>query len=76
MMTKSRNVSEMGRIIRMCLGAVLIISALAFENMAPGWRLIATLIGAGALVTALVRYCPVNSLLGINECKSSPTSHG
>lgn len=34
------------------------------------WRIVALVIAAIALVTAAVRFCPANAILGINTCES------
>jgi hypothetical protein len=33
------------------------------------WQIVALVVAAVALVTAFVRFCPANYLLGINTCK-------
>jgi hypothetical protein len=32
------------------------------------WRLVLLVVAAIALVTAFVRYCPINRILGLNSC--------
>jgi Inner membrane protein YgaP-like, transmembrane domain len=63
------NVGGIDRIGRIVIGAVLLaVGALAPVGMS--WRIVALVIAAIALVTAFVRFCPANALLGINTCKS------
>ena len=65
----SVNVGSADRIIRIILGLVLI--ALAFMS---GWgtlgTIISAVIGCVLVVTALVRICPLYSLIGVRTCKT------
>lgn len=64
------NVGGMDRTGRIVLGIVLLLVGL----MAPiemTWRVAALVIAAIALVTAIVRFCPVNAILGLNSCEGA-----
>lgn len=63
------NVGGMDRIGRFALGAVLLLVGLLVE-MEMIWRIVVLVIAAIALLTAIVRFCPVNAMLGINTCES------
>jgi len=61
------NVGGIDRTGRIVLGvALLIVGLLAPIEMT--WRIVALVIAAIALVTAAVRFCPANAILGINSC--------
>jgi len=63
------NVGGIDRTGRIVLGiALLIVGLLAPIEMT--WRVVALVIAAIALVTAAVRFCPANAILGINSCES------
>lgn len=62
------NVGGLDRTGRFVLGAVLLIVGLA-APIEMVWRIVALVIAAIALVTAAVRYCPANAILGINSCE-------
>jgi hypothetical protein len=63
------NVGGWDRNIRIVLGIVLI--ALGVLGVIPGmWVLVAYIIGVIALLTGVIRFCPLNALLGINSCRS------
>ena len=62
------NVGGMDLNVRIVLGIVLLLVGL----MAPigaAWQIVALVVATVALVTAVVRFCPANALLGINTCK-------
>jgi hypothetical protein len=60
-----RNVGGADRTLRWIAGAGLL--TLAFiVDMASGWRLLAFLIGVAAVLTALVRYCPINAAVRVD----------
>lgn len=62
------NVGGIDRTSRIVLGiALLIIGLVAPIEMT--WRIVALVIAAIALVTATVRFCPANEILGINSCE-------
>ncbi len=62
------NVGGVDRIGRIVVGIVLLIIGLA-APIEMTWRIVALVIAAIALVTATVRFCPANWLLGINTCE-------
>ena len=67
-MKLSFNVGGLDRILRLVLGIVLI--ALAYFGILSGTgAIVAYIVAAIALVTGLIRFCPVNALIGINTCK-------
>jgi hypothetical protein len=61
------NVGGTERAARIIGGAVLI--AIAYLALSGALAIIAYVVGAIALFTGLIRFCPLNSLLGINTCK-------
>lgn len=62
------NVGGIDRNARIVLGIVLLIVGLV-APVEMTWRIVAVVVAAIALVTAVVRYCPVNAMLGINTCE-------
>lgn len=62
------NVGGMDRTGRIVLGIVLLVVGLLapIEMM---WRIVALVVAAVALVTAIVRFCPANAIFGINTCE-------
>ena len=58
------NVGGIDRILRIVIGAVLVILAATGQVGAWGW------IGLLPLATGLMGWCPPYSLLGINTCKN------
>ena len=72
-MFKSANVGATDRIIRLILGAVLIL--LPYIYASPMWangtiRWAIPVVGLVLIVTALVRFCPAYHLIGVNTCKA------
>jgi hypothetical protein len=63
------NVGGMDRNGRIVLGVVLLIIGLA-APVGAMWQIVLLVLAAVALVTAFVRFCPANALLGINTCKT------
>ena len=60
-----KNVGGVDRGIRIVLGIALI--GLAFMHVVTGtWAIVAYVVGAVALVTGVVRFCPAWTLFGIN----------
>ncbi len=62
------NVGGIDRTARIVLGIVLLLVGLV-APIAMTWRIAALVIAAIALVTAAVRFCPANAILGINTCE-------
>ena len=62
------NVGGMDRTGRIVLGIVLLVVGLLapIETM---WRIVALVVAAIALVTAIVQFCPANAIFGINTCE-------
>ena len=52
------NVGMKDRVIRIVLGVVLLWVGV-YGPLSPGWRVVSLLAGATALVTGLIRFCPV-----------------
>lgn len=63
----TRNVGGVERGIRIVLGSALIMAG-ALANLPEAGMYAAYVIGAVALVTGVVGYCPAWTLLGINTC--------
>ena len=62
------NVGGIDRTVRIVLGVVLLIVGLA-APVELIWRIVALVVAGIALVTAAVRFCPANAILGINSCE-------
>ncbi len=72
-MFRQANVGTVDRIVRIALGALFIV--LPFTTSFDLWdgdalRYAAPIIGAVLVLTALVRFCPLYSLLGANTCRN------
>ena len=66
----TKNVGGVERGIRLLLGIALL--ALAFFHVITGTAaIVAYVVGAVALITGLVQYCPAWSIFGINTCKTA-----
>ncbi|MEJ2686058.1 MAG: DUF2892 domain-containing protein [Gammaproteobacteria bacterium] len=61
------NVGGADRIVRVLVGIALLVIGFVVP-MGGGWQIAAFAVGAILLVTALVRFCPLNRLVGINTC--------
>ena len=59
------NVGSIDRILRIVLGIVLIALVFVGPKTSWGW------IGIVPLLTGLVGFCPLYSLVGLNTCKRS-----
>lgn len=64
------NVGGADRTFRFVLGAALIGVGL-FVEIGEGLRIAAFVVAAIALITATVRYCPANAVLGIDSCRKA-----
>jgi hypothetical protein len=60
-----RNVGGADQVARIVIGIVLL--AVAFFALPGLWAIAAFVIGAIALITGLVGYCPANALFGIDS---------
>lgn len=67
-MAISCNVGGADKTFRIVAGVVLAAVALLSDIDTP-WKVLAGVLAAIALLTALIGYCPLNSLLGIDSCK-------
>lgn len=63
------NVGGVDRNGRIVIGIVLLVVGLV-APIEMTWRIVALVVAAIALVTAVVRFCPANAIFGINTCKS------
>lgn len=59
----ANNVGNIDRLVRICIGVVLIAMVFAGPKSPWGW------IGLVPLLTGLVRWCPAYLPFGINSCK-------
>jgi hypothetical protein len=64
------NVGGIDRIGRIVIGIVLLIVGLA-APIDMTWRIVALVVAAVALVTAAVRFCPANAILGIDTSEGA-----
>jgi phage-related protein len=65
-----KNVGGMEQGIRLVIGIALL--ARAFIQVTPGiTAIVAYIVGAIALITGLVRYCPAWSIFGINTWQTA-----
>lgn len=53
--------------VRLMVGVVLLAIGLAVP-LSLAWKVVALVIAVIALITGIIRYCPVNSLIGLNTC--------
>lgn len=67
-MVRAQNVCGADRAIRIVVGIVLAAFAL-LADVDTTWKVIAGIVAAIALITAAVRFCPLNSFLHINSCR-------
>jgi hypothetical protein len=67
-MAMTCNVGGTDKAIRVVAGIALLALAL-FANVDTVWKVVVGVLAAIALVTALIGFCPLNSLLGIDTCK-------
>jgi hypothetical protein len=63
------NVGGIDRLGRIALGIVLLVIGLE-APLSAVWQIIALVVAAVALVTAVLRFCPANALLGINTSET------
>ena len=66
------NVGGIERGLRLFLA--IIFALLAWFIVATGLKALFSMLAMVMLVTALVRFCPINSLIGRNSCSVSPRS--
>lgn len=65
LMTMKNNIGKIDRVARIVTGALLISMVMVGPQTAWGW------IGVISLLTALMGWCPLYSLIGINTCPTS-----
>ncbi|RMH51162.1 MAG: DUF2892 domain-containing protein [Zetaproteobacteria bacterium] len=66
------NVGGIDRVLRGVVGLVLIaVGALA--GLSAPWNMVAIAVGAVMGLTALIRFCPLYPILGINTCRQRNT---
>jgi len=64
----SKNVGVADQAICVMLGVILL--AVGFLHVVSGaWAIAAYFVGAVALVTGVLRFCPAWSVVGINTCR-------
>ena len=63
------NVGGADRNVRIVAGIILVAIGL-FSPLSTLWQTLFLVLGAIALITGLIRFCPLNSLLGLDTCKS------
>jgi hypothetical protein len=69
------NVGGVDRTGRIVIGIVLLLVGL-FAGLGAVWQVVVLILAAIALVTAIIRFCPLNALLGINTCEASKGEQG
>ena len=68
-MNMTPNVGSTDKMIRLVIGALLIL--LSLFGMIGGWGWIGVVIGVVLVATALMNWCPGYSLLGVKTCPTS-----
>lgn len=69
----SQNVGGADRAVRIVAGVVLL--GIAFAHIVTGGLAIAAyVVGAVALVTGVLRFCPAWSLIGVSTCTAKPAA--
>ncbi len=68
------NVGTIDRVIRIVLGIVLVALGVSHTVMG-GLAIAAYVVGAVALLTGVVRYCPAWSIFGITTCPMKPSQN-
>lgn len=67
-----QNIGKIDRLLRLVLGLVLIAAPFA-TDLAPwqtdGFKYGAVAVGTVFVVTAIIRFCPLYRLVGMNTCK-------
>lgn len=67
----SRNVGGVDRAVRIVAGVILL--GMGFAHIVTGGLAIAAyVVGAVALVTGVLRFCPAWSLIGVSTCTANP----
>lgn len=68
------NVGGAERVARILIGFVLI--TVAYLSLASTGAIVAYVVGAILLVTGLIRFCPITTMLGIDTCRESRAGAG
>jgi len=63
-----KNMGSADRVIRILLG-VLFIVLYAFKTVQGTWGIVLAAVGGVFLLTSLVSFCPLYTIVGINTCK-------
>lgn len=66
---RSANVGNTDRILRVVAG--IVVAVLAYMSLSAPWSIVAFVVAAVLIVTALVRFCPAYRLIGANTCRTS-----
>jgi len=61
------NVGKTEQVIRITIGSAIVLAGAYYKKW---WGLI----GIAPIVTGTARYCPLNSVLGISNCKANSKS--
>ena len=69
------NICTADRIARIIFGLVLIAYAIPIGFSNTGWNFVGW-IGIVPILTALVRFCPAYTVLGVNTCEATPSTEG
>ncbi len=72
-MFKSSNVGTSDRLIRVILGVALLLAPYLFVSSFlanPIMRWVMLIAGAVLIFTAIMRFCPLYRLFGLNSCKA------
>lgn len=67
-----RNVGGADQIVRAVAGIALALAAILVP-MDTIWRVALLALAGVAIFTAAIRYCPLNSLIGLNTCRTPRT---
>jgi hypothetical protein len=62
------NVGGMDLSMRMVIGIALLLTGL-IAPISTVWQIVALMVATIALITAVLRFCPISYLLGINTCE-------
>jgi uncharacterized membrane protein HdeD (DUF308 family) len=67
------NVGGADRTVRIVAGIVLIAVGLLYP-LSVAWQTAVFVVGVIALLTGLMRFCPISALVGRNTCKQGPSA--
>jgi hypothetical protein len=68
------NVGGFDLTVRIVVGIGLLLVGLVAPISAV-WQIVALTVAAIALITAVVQFCPLNAILGINTCRTGDDKH-